>query len=152
MRDQKSVFDPRERRFIWFWGGAAVVSLLFGFGRFAPFYRIIYMLPYFDTIRNPMKFMHVLHLALIILFAYGLEGLSRLYLDRSLAYAGSLSKQLKTWWANLAGFDKKWAYGSFAAVGVSFLAWLAYASAKPALVQRIKRAGFGSFDLKTRRD
>ncbi len=146
-RERKSVFDARERKIIWFWGVMAFISLLFAFGRFAPFYRIIYSLPYFNTIRNPMKFMHPLHMVLMILFAYGLQGMSRLYLDRSLAYAGSLSGQLKQWWANLAGFDKKWALGSFAAIGASFLAWLVYAAAKPALVARIQRAGFGDNEM-----
>ncbi len=80
LRKKDSVFSLAQRKFIWFWAGAAFISLLFAFGRYAPFYRLVYMLPYFSTIRNPAKFMHPFHWSLVILFAYGVHGLCRRYL------------------------------------------------------------------------
>ena len=48
---------------LWFWIGTCVLSLLFAFGRFAPFYQLLYALPYFSAIRNPAKFLHVFDFA-----------------------------------------------------------------------------------------
>ena len=45
----------------------------------APFYQFFYALPFFSTIRNPVKFCHPLFISLTILFAYGLDGLYRQY-------------------------------------------------------------------------
>ena len=74
-------FTEKERKMIWFWGGAALIALVLSWGRYAPFYQFVYALPYFSTIRNPMKFMHPFHLSLMILFAYGLQGMWRRYLE-----------------------------------------------------------------------
>jgi hypothetical protein len=134
-RGAGSVLQPAERRVVWFWGAAAVISLLLAFGRHAPFYLIIYKLPYFSTIRNPMKFMHPFHLSLMILFAYGLQGLSRAYLDRAAGTARGVADQLKAWWKNTRGFDKRWAVGSVVAVIASVMAWMLYGSAKPELIR-----------------
>ena len=46
LRGNNSVFTIGNRRWIWFWGGVFVISLLFAFGRFAPFYQMLYALPY----------------------------------------------------------------------------------------------------------
>lgn len=78
-RREGSVFSPLSRRWIWFWVTVAAVSLLLAFGRFAPFYRLLYELPYFSTIRNPAKFTHVFNWAVVVLFAYGVHGLWRKY-------------------------------------------------------------------------
>jgi hypothetical protein len=87
LRKKDSVFSLVQRKYIWFWAGATFVSLLFAFGRYAPFYHLVYMLPYFSTIRNPAKFMHPFHWSLIILFAYGMHGLCRRYLGSFVALA-----------------------------------------------------------------
>jgi hypothetical protein len=134
-RGAASVFQPAERRAVSFWGVAAAISLLLAFGRHAPFYQIIYKLPYFSTIRNPMKFMHPFHLALMLLFAHGLQGLSRAYLDRVTGAARGVADQLKAWWKNARGFDKRWAIGSVLAVIASVMAWMLYGSAKPELIR-----------------
>jgi hypothetical protein len=76
LRGAKSVLSERERRVVWFWSGALVVSLLLAWGRHAPFYQLFYALPYFSTIRNPIKFMHPFSVALVVLFGYGLHALS----------------------------------------------------------------------------
>jgi len=81
LRGKDSIFNPSERKWLWFWLAVAFVSLLFAFGRFAPFYQLLYALPYFSTIRNPVKFINFVSLALIVLFAYGVDGVWRRYLQ-----------------------------------------------------------------------
>ena len=76
-RKKDPLFDASSRKLVWFWSAVALVSLLMAFGRFAPFYRLLYALPYFSTIRNPVKFVHVFSLALVVLFALGVDGLWR---------------------------------------------------------------------------
>jgi hypothetical protein len=89
-RRQQSAFSAIQKKFIWFWMLMAIVCLLLAWGRFAPgshsydgfmFYSFLYKLPYFSTIRNPIKFLIFLSWAVVILFAYGIHGVSRLYLD-----------------------------------------------------------------------
>ena len=137
-RKNDSVFAPLQRRLIWFWIGAAIISLLLAFGHYAPFYQFVYMLPYFSTIRNPAKFTHPLHFALIILFAYGIDGLWRRYL----AGAAVQYPSLKAWWAKVKGFDRKWTIGSVVFVGLSIFGLLAYASSKPELERYLMTVGF----------
>jgi hypothetical protein len=69
LRKKDSVFSGAQRRSIWFWSITAFVSLLLSFGRYAPFYKLVYMLPYFSTIRNPAKFLHPFHWSLVIFFS-----------------------------------------------------------------------------------
>jgi hypothetical protein len=138
LRKKDSVFAPLERRLIWFWIGAAIISLLLAFGHYAPFYQFVYMLPYFSTIRNPAKFTHPLHFALIILFAYGIDGLWR----RHLAGATAQYPTLKTWWAKVRGFDRRWTIGSVILIGASIFGLLVYASSKPELERYLMTVGF----------
>src|SRR5204863_2807484 len=116
---QTSPFNTLERRTIWFWTIAALASLLAGFGRHAPLYQFIYALPYFSTIRNPIKFMHAFQMAMIILFGFGLHGLSKLYLDKARAKTGSFIEQIKSWWSTAAVFEKRWTLGSLIAVALA---------------------------------
>ena len=142
VRNAGKTFSQLERKQIWFWGAMAVVAVLLGWGRFAPFYRIIYAMPYFSTIRNPMKFMHPFHLALMILFGYGLQGLSRRYLEITAARTNSLFEQLKIWWAKAQPFERKWNWGCAAAVAVSAVAFMIYGSARGEMVQHLQTVGF----------
>ena len=73
LRGEASVFDAQERLWIFFWVAAALVSLMLSWGHYAPFYKIIYQLPFFNVIRNPIKFMHPCSLAVVVLFAFGLQ-------------------------------------------------------------------------------
>ena len=66
---------------IWFWAVVMLLCLLLAWGRFAPFYAMLYQLPYFSTIRNPAKFLIFFSFALVIIFAYGVHALNRRYLD-----------------------------------------------------------------------
>ena len=125
----EKTFSLKERRFIWFWAALALISLLLAFGRYAPFYRIVYSLPYFSTIRNPIKWLHPMHMIVVILFGYGLLGLSRRYLAGAADKAAAATALAKGWWARLGGFEKRWTRGCIAAFGASVLAWVIYASA-----------------------
>jgi len=142
LRRKNSAFSITHRRFIWFWTAVLIVSLLFAFGRFAPFYALLYKLPYFSTIRNPIKFLFVLSWALVIIFAYGIHGLSRRYLEIPAAGPTSLPALLKTWWTKVRGFDRNWTSTCIMIVIGSLLAWLIYAVQKPNLVSYLKTVGF----------
>ncbi|MEZ5405608.1 MAG: hypothetical protein R3F23_05340 [Verrucomicrobiia bacterium] len=84
-------FSDQERKIIWFWSGAALISLLLAWGRYAPFYQFVYALPYFSTIRNPIKFMHPFALSILILFGYALLDWQRRYFNTPVT-AKSLGK------------------------------------------------------------
>ena len=102
-------FSKSERAAVGFWIAAAVFSLLASWGRFGFVYQFLYKLPYFSTIRNPIKFMNPFHIAWIILAAYGLEALHRRYmLGPERGPAGLLPHHLHLWWGRVAGFDRKW--------------------------------------------
>ena len=138
---QNPVFSSAHRKLIWFWCGVALVCLLVGFGRFAPFYQLFYALPFASTMRNPVKFFHVVEWILVILCAYGLDGLSRTCLAAPMAVNRDLASQLKIWWAKAAAFDKNWVRGSVIALAVSLLGWLVYASSHERLVSYLKEMG-----------
>lgn len=141
LRRGKSIFGAFERRLIWFWVGTAIVSLLLAFGRHAPFYQMLYQLPYFSTVRNPIKFLNVLTFAAITLFAYGIDGLSRCYLAPALS-GGSIGVRWKTWWRNASTFEKRWIKGSIALVIVSVVLWGVYAQMRPKLEHYLQSVQF----------
>jgi len=138
-------FTGDERKLIWFWAGAALVALLFAWGRFAPFYKLLYALPYFSTIRNPMKLMHPFHMALMILFAYGLQGLHRRYLTG--AAAGSLLEQFGTWWKKRAGFERGWVFGCLAFAVLSVVGFVIYFGMRGDVAKYLVRSGIAPEDL-----
>ena len=143
LRRRDSVFQEIQRRFIWFWGGLLIVSLLMAYGRFAPFYALLYKLPYFSTIRNPTKFLIIFSWASVILFAHGVHALSRRFLEVPAANANSPLAQCKNWWMKVRGFDRTWTSLCVASVMGSLLAWLIYASEKPRFVRYLQTVGFG---------
>jgi len=142
LRKQDSVFSPAQRKFIWFLTGVVGVSLLLSFGRFAPFYQFFYALPYASTIRNPGKFMHVFQWAWLIIFAHGVYGLSRRYLEAPAVVSRDLVAQLQSWWAKVSPFDRKWTMGSAVALGASLLGWLIYAAARTHLINYLQEVQF----------
>jgi hypothetical protein len=105
MRRRDSIFGVDDRKVMAFWAIAAGVSFLLALGHFAPFYRLIFDLPFFSSIRIPMKFLHGLNLAFWILFAYGLEGIARMYLSPSIAGGPSSVREA------LDGFSRRWLWG-----------------------------------------
>jgi len=142
LRRTNGPFTPMERRWIWFWAIAALISMLLACGRYAPFYQILYALPYASTIRNPMKFMHPFHVCFVILFAYGLEALSRRYLETVVSKTKAVGAQARGWWATAATFDRRWLVGSIAGVICCVLAWLIYANSRTGLERHLQRIGF----------
>jgi len=152
LRRQNSVFSTNHRRFIWFWTVVLIVSLLLAFGRFSPFasiYQFIYSLPclHLSTVRNPIKFLFVFSWALVIIFAYGIHGLSRRFLEIPASGSSSPLAQFKTWWAKARGFDRNWTSACIVVLIGSLLAWLIYALQKPNLVTYLKTVGFTDEDM-----
>src|SRR5262249_50082342 len=130
------VFDLEQRKLLWFLTGTMAVCLLLSYGRHAPFYQFLYALPYFSTIRNPAKFIHILTFALVIAFAYGLDGLSRRYLTAT-ALNGA-----KGAWGRANRFDRRWVLGSSVALGLCVLGWLVYASSQSKLEAYLQTVQF----------
>ena len=64
--------DPARRLDVAFWSCAFVVALLLAFGRYTPFYRLFYALPYISFLRAPVKFMRLVEFATAALAAAGL--------------------------------------------------------------------------------
>ena len=127
--------DEVERRTIWFWAVCAVISVLFAFGRHAPFYRIIYSMPYFSSIRNPIKFMHAFHLCAMVLFGYGLLDLYRTFILNQKLPSLGLGESLAATFKKAGSFERKWMLGSIVAMVASGLAFLIYAASKSDLVK-----------------
>lgn len=142
-RKKDNVFDSHERQHILFWTAVALGSLIFAFGRYGPVYRIIYELPFFSTIRNPIKFMHPFHLALIILFGYGVQGAYRVYLERTTTVKGGTLQQIKTWWGSPANFDKRFIQGLLAALVIGFLGWMMFKSSSKVFSEYLQETGIG---------
>ena len=131
MRRRDDLFTESQRRLIWFWAVVLLISIPLAWGRFAPFYALLYKLPYFSTMRNPTKFLLLFSWAIAIIFAYGVHGLSRHYLENSAARRISPPAQPNGWWPQVRGFDRGWIWFSALAFIGSVLAWLVYASEKP---------------------
>ncbi|HXG46933.1 MAG TPA: hypothetical protein VNO52_04860, partial [Methylomirabilota bacterium] len=127
------IFTDAERKLIWFWAVAFLVAMVLAWGRFAPFYQFVYALPYFSSIRNPMKFMHAGHLALMVLSGYGLLGLQRQYLGAAAGRRG---------WAAATTFERRWTVGMFVALALSVLAFLLYSAGLNGLVKHLMAVGF----------
>ncbi|HEY1789910.1 MAG TPA: hypothetical protein VGJ73_17320 [Verrucomicrobiae bacterium] len=142
LRRKNSIFPLFQRRLIWFCTGALIISLLLSWGRFAPFYYFLYKLPYFSTIRNPGKFMAIFYLAMVIIFAYGIDGLCRLNFVTPDGKPKSCFAQLKAWWAGNQGFDRNWTLSSSAAFALAVIGWLIYSSQKENLVHYLQTVGF----------
>jgi hypothetical protein len=120
------------------------VSLPIAWGRFAPiFYGTLYQLPYFSTIRNPIKFVLFFSWAVGILFAYGIHALSRRQLDPAVAKP----LQFQGWWKKAGAFDRKWTLACVGIFVASMLGWFIYAAQKPDLVTYLQKVGFGDEDV-----
>jgi hypothetical protein len=131
LRGKNSVFNPAQRQWLWFWLVLGVISLLLAYGRFAPFYQAVYALPYFSTIRNPIKFIYLVSLALIVMFAYGLDGLCRKYMTTA-ASSGAAGGKMTP--AKMGTGEKSWLWGCAAVLGLAVAGWIQYAFAQPSFV------------------
>jgi hypothetical protein len=142
LRGSKSPFSVIERRYVWFWIAAAIVSLMASWGRHFVFYRLIYDLPYVSTIRNPIKFMHPFHIAWIILAGYGLEALWRRYLRSAPAWSPALTSKSQPWWPKAPDFEKKWAVATIAIAALSIIGCIVYYNWEPHLIAYLEEDGF----------
>lgn len=91
----------RDSYDVFFWGAAAIIALLFAFGKHFILYGILYILPGVSSIRNPNKFLHIFQLAIGILAAYGCDtvaGFARLF-----GQVGRVKKQAFWTLCGLAG-------------------------------------------------
>ena len=138
-RGAKAPFSSGERRAVWFWGGAAVFSLLAAWGRHGFLYRLLYQLPYISTIRNPIKFMHPFHIAWLILAAYGMEALWRRYLQTAARRTETLPLHLRKWWGKVSGFEKKWTVGSLTLIAASLVAVIIFSGSKARLIEYLSQ-------------
>ncbi|HEX4349226.1 MAG TPA: hypothetical protein VH251_02505, partial [Verrucomicrobiae bacterium] len=148
LRRQNSVFPDSQKRMVLFLGVVTFLCLLLSWGRFAPFfYKIPYdLIPYFSTIRNPAKFLNFFSWALAIIFAYGVHGLNRRYLDVTAMKTTGIGGQVKNWWAKAGSFDRKWTFASGGLLAASVLGWMVYMAQKPALIEYLHKVGFGGTD------
>jgi hypothetical protein len=148
LRKDKSVFALAHRKAIWFWMAVGFVALLLAFGRFAPFYQLVYALPYFSTNRNPVKFVYFVELSTTILFAYGVHGLSRRYLETPLLGTGGMVSCLQAWWGRVRGFDRRWTTVCLLGVGLSVLSWLIFAGSRGSLESYLQTVQFDAASAK----
>ena len=126
LRKKDSAFTQLDCRYIWFWWVLACICVLLAWGRHAPFFQIVYHLPYFSTIRSPDKYLHIVTLAMIILFGYGIHGLSRLYLD--VPFVAAPRGRFKAWWAKASQFERRWVVLCIGFVILSIIGWGVYAA------------------------
>lgn len=141
-RAQAGAFTEVERRLVWFWAGIALLSLLFAFGKHAPFYKLFYSLPYASTIRNPVKFMHPFHLALIVLCGYGLHALAKQFVKPAAAEPGRLTEHVGSWWGAVIGFERRWTLATFGLAALGMLGLLLYGSARKELEKHLVSVAF----------
>ena len=78
----------------------------------------------------------------MVLFAYGVDGLWRRYMQPAGPNTAPRSAELKAWWARATRFEKRWVIGCVLALSASLLAWLAYASSRGVLEQYLQAVGF----------
>jgi hypothetical protein len=84
-------------------------------------------LPFFNTMRNPIKFLHPMHLGLIVLCGYGIEGLLRMAKREA---------------AEPSQAARLWIRGTGIAAGAMLLGSLIFGASKKSLGQHIASRGF----------
>lgn len=137
---EHSSLSSQHRHYVWFFGVVAVITPVLAWGRFDPlglYQHTIYQLPYFSSIRNPVKMLLIFSWAAAILFAFGVDDLSRRFLNPA-SPVGTLGG----WWARVGAFERKWTYGTLGVLGVSVLGWFIYGSERTELVSFLQRRGF----------
>lgn len=145
-RRNGSPFTPVERRWVRFWAAAALLSLLFAFGRYSFFYRIVYALPYFNTIRIPMKFLHPMNLALVVLCGYGLHALWTGWIARPAGRPLGPVEGLQTALGRRGSWESRWVIATLLVAALAWGAWMLYASNRPALIRHLGLVGFAPED------
>ena len=141
-RRKDSPFSSGQRKMIFFWLAIAIASLVVAWGRFAPFYAVLYQLPYFSTIRNPTKFLIFLTWASVVLFGYGIHSLSLRNSKDTMPGASGPLAHLSNWWARASRFERRWTFGCGAVFVASVIGWLIFSSQKAAFIQYLQQRGF----------
>ena len=142
LRKKQSPYSEQERRMVWFWTAVATGSLALSWGHFAPFYRIFFSIPYLSTIRIPSKFLHVMHLALWVLFAYGLEAIARGSLASGKERLGGWKDQFATWRKTAAPGEVNWVFGAVACFAIAAVGALNYAGGAAELKSHLRGIEF----------
>ncbi len=130
LRKKQSPYSEQERRMVWFWTAVAAGSLALSWGHFAPFYRIFFSIPYLSTIRIPSKFLHVMHLALWVLFASGKERL------------GGWKEQFAAWRKTAAPGEVNWVFGAVACFAIAAVGALNYSGSASELKSHLRGIEF----------
>jgi hypothetical protein len=144
-RSQTPYAKP-ERAAVIFWGAVALFSLLMAWGRYGFLYRLFYHLPYFSTIRNPIKFLTPFHIAWVIVAAYGMEVLYRSYLRATVKRADFFPEHLLNWWGKAPGFDRKWTIFALLLLGASILGLFIFNASHNALTDYLEDQAFAAQD------
>jgi hypothetical protein len=105
-----------------FWLAVWVICLLLAMGRYTPFYRLFFSIPYMDYIRAPVKFMHLVEIATALLAGFGLDRFLR-------SEQSELRRRLM------------WLSGGLA--GLLLIGMLAMMVAKPWAIRHISELGLG---------
>ena len=142
LRKKQSPYSEQERRMVWFWVAVATGSLALSWGHFAPFYRIFFAIPYLSTIRIPSKFLHVMHLALWVLFAYGLEAIARGSLASGKERLGGWKDQFASWRKTAAPGEVNWVFGAVACFAIAAVGALNYAGGAAELKSHLRGIEF----------
>jgi hypothetical protein len=138
LRRKASVFCFGQRKWLWYWSGITIVGLLLALGRYAPFYKLFYLLPYVSTIRNPTKFLYVFDLGLVTLFAFGIDGLERRYMQPAVTQVAGRWSGLSGWWRRASRFEKNWVYGCGLVLVAGLAGWWEYSQHRDDLVQYLQ--------------
>ncbi len=133
LRRRNSIFGISQRRLLWFWILSGLVCLVLALGRFVPVYRLVYMLPYFSTMRNPVKFLNIFSFALIVLFANAVDALCRFYMQPASPGVAARWQGWGTWWKKASKFDKSWVFGCAVVLVLSLIGWWIYSANSAAL-------------------
>lgn len=64
--------QPNPLHDVPFWAVVGLVALVLAFGRYTPFYKLFYSIPYMSFLRAPVKFIRVVEWGCAFLFAAGL--------------------------------------------------------------------------------
>lgn len=139
---KESPFNLIQRKWLWFWVGIFVVSLLLAFGRYAPFYRWLYALPYFSTVRNPAKFTHLLSFAVVVMFAYAVDGLWRKYVEPAEGREAKGWSGFWNWWRKASIFEKRWLQVCLLLFGIAGAGWAVFACFREPLQQYLQSVQF----------
>lgn len=115
-----------------FWLVAGLICLLLAMGRYTPFYRFFYAIPYMDLIRAPVKFSHLVELCVAFLFGIGIDSWMQVVRSDAGASADRLGRACRR--------------SAWLAAGLAAAMLLAAAMAglsKPAIVAHVAKMGFG---------